>query len=850
MTDADTLLKAVQSYEHKQERGKLKIFLGMAPGVGKTYAMLEAARKKLQEGMSVLVGVVETHARSETAALLEGLEILPRHTLTYREKMFQEFDIDTALRLKPTLILVDELAHTNIPGSRNEKRWQDVLELLDAHIDVYTTLNIQHVESFKDSVQSIVNIKIHETIPDLILERASRIELVDLTPQELLERLHEGKVYTGEMPKVAIDHFFQEDHLTALRELSLRLTADVVDKELHEMFITLQKKKGWTSREKLLVPIDETPQAQKLIRLVSRRAFTLHAPWIALYVDTERPLSTESHAQLTDNLSLARQLGAEVITTKDTSLGAAIQRLSDLREVTEILIAKSPQRALLNQLHRLNVKISILPLVVPPPSKPKTQRALRPYLKDLGWVGTLSLICGYIATQIGYKIADFLFLIIIFSAARFFEKGPLLLATLLCTLVWYFFFIPPYGTLYMGSLEDISVLLLFFLVAFLTGMQIRRTKAREKVLINRELSTQAIYEIVRGIATAPSTSALFENFKNKIISLLKGSCEIAIGQEKLHFNQGFDEKEKAIANWVFLNGKEAGSTTPTLSSARYLHIPLKGFKQTVGVLSYCPHAQALSAEENNFLYTAAQQLAYCIERSFAEVKEREHVFLEKTDKIYNRVLHVIASELTPLLKEIKHALTHFENNPSEALEIIDEATALLNHVKDNATAMEKLSTGFIEFHKSPQDVHRLIHQCSKRVEKHLKKRKIHLELPEKLPPLPFDPSLMEILLTNLLLNAIEYSPDGSTITIEVLCQETTFTLSVADEGAGIPPELINKIFEKFYRAPGSTTTGLGLGLAIASSIASIHQGEIQVHNLLPHGASFLLLLPRLNNSSP
>ena len=342
--DPELLLKAIKSNQTKRGKGRLKIFLGMAPGVGKTYTMLEMTQKKVREGVDLVVGIINTHQRPETAKWLEGLKIIPEKIILYKGKEFKEFNLDKVLELKPQLVIIDELAHSNIPGSRNEKRWQDVLEILDAGIDVYTTLNVQHIESFKDIVEEITEIRIWESVPDLILEKASDIELVDLTPQELLERLREGKIYTGEMPEIAIANFFQEDRLTALREIALLVTAEIVDSELHEMFTTIQRKKGWKPRERLLVAIDQKLNAQQLLRTTRRRAFTLHAPWIALYIDNGKKLDDEESGILAKNLALARELGAEVITTKEFDIAKGIQRIATLRGITEIIVGKTTKK--------------------------------------------------------------------------------------------------------------------------------------------------------------------------------------------------------------------------------------------------------------------------------------------------------------------------------------------------------------------------------------------------------------------------------------------------------------------------------------------------------------------------
>src|SRR5579885_2727159 len=325
-------------------RGKLKIFLGMAAGVGKTYSMLENAHQQVEEGIDVLVGVVDTHGRKETAKLLEGLKCLPEKTVSYKGIAFKELDIDAVLKARPQLVLVDELAHTNIPGSRHIKRWQDVMEILSAGIDVYTTLNIQHLESYRDIVETIVGSKMGETVPDSILTEAAEIELVDLTPAELLQRLREGKVYTGDLGEIPPEHFFQEDRLTALREISLRLAAEKVDQTLHEMIATIRREKGWKPRERLLVVFDEHPTSGSLLRTTRRLAFSLHAPWIALYVDTGKSLNEEEIAALNKNLELARGLGAEVLIVKEADMAAGLKRVALQKSVTQIIVDRIPNK--------------------------------------------------------------------------------------------------------------------------------------------------------------------------------------------------------------------------------------------------------------------------------------------------------------------------------------------------------------------------------------------------------------------------------------------------------------------------------------------------------------------------
>ncbi len=866
--DPDALLKSIQEAENTRKKGRLKIFLGMAAGVGKTYAMLESAQKLVREGVDLQVGVINTHGRPETAKLLEGLKCLPEKSLSYKEKIFTELDLEEILKSKPQVIIIDELAHSNIPGSKHPKRWQDILEILDAGIEVYTTLNIQHLESYKDIVEEIVGIRIRETVPDLILETAADIELVDITPSELLQRLKEGKVYTGDLSTIAAQNFFQEDRLTALRELALRFTAEKVDQELHTMISAIQRGRGWQPRERLLVAINDNPYSQQLIRMARRLSFTLHAPWIAVYVDQGETLDDEESARLAKNLSLARELGAEVLTTKDMDIAHGIQRIAEQKGVTQIIIGKTVKKrfshlfkpSLLDRLTKDSSDIAIHVIRQPPVFLPKKKRALPSiafshYLHILFWVGLLSIFNTMIVPYVGYKVVGFIFLLGILFLGLFFKRGPVFFAAILSAFIWEYFFIPPLGKLFIFS-ADFIFIILFFLVAIVTGFVVNREKKRHELLIKREQSTQAIYEIVREIATAPSSTILFAAVKEKLGSILKGTCDILLRKnnsllfEEDFFN--FDEKEKAVANWVFEHGKEAGWSTSTLPSAKHLYVPLKGFKETLGVLAYRPLIEKpLLPEELNFLYTVGRQLAHYLERVFSEEQERKNKFHQQIEKIYEKVLLSISQELFRPLKTIQKALDDCKNVQKEiknatlssSFQKVERASESLLRITENASAMAKLSAGLVAFHKSTHAIHELIESCLHKTRPHLKQHQLKVNIPKNFPFFIFDFSLIEILLNNLLINAIDYSPPGTLIEIEAEVFGDTLVVSIADEGPGIPEDMMDLVFEKFYRIPGTSSPGIGLGLAIAKSIAEIHHGRIKAQNRPTGGAKFSLILP-------
>jgi two-component system, OmpR family, sensor histidine kinase KdpD len=869
--DPEALLRAIQESENRREKGRLKIFLGMAAGVGKTYAMLEAAQKKLRESVYVLAGIVNTHGRPETAKLLEHLTVIPERTISYKEIEFKELDVDEIIRLKPQLALVDELAHSNVPGSKHLKRWQDVIEILESGIDVYTTLNVQHIESYKDIVEGITGIQIRETVPDLMLEKATSIACVDITPAELLQRLKEGKVYTGDLSAVALQNFFQEDRLTALREIALRCTAEVVDLELHEMIKAIQRGKGWRPRERLLVAINHHPYSRQLIRAARRLAFTLHAPWSAIYVDDGESLDESQALMLSKNLAFARELGGEVITTQDTDIAQGIQRVAEQNNISQIIVGKSLrkkffQRSPVERLTKISsgIDVHIIRQSALFPRKKKkikkktlSKQALS-YLHIFFWIVALSFFNALIVPYVGYRVVGSIFLLSILLLSLFFRRGPIFLAALFFALIWDFYFIPPAESFKITSSEDVGFIVLFFLAAAITGVLTNRARKRQELLHKKEQSTQAIYEIVREISAAPTSADLFRAVKGKLGTILQGACEIVV--QKMDGALDFegcsslleDEKEKAVANWVFENGKEAGWSTCTLPSVKNLYIPLKGFKEIVGVLAFRPTVdKPLLPEESNFLYTVAQQLANFLERDFSEERERKNELIQQIEQIYAKVLQSISDELYRPLVVIQNAIVDFKDEKAvtenvklfTSFQNIEKTADSLMHIAENATAMAKLSGGVVTFEKSFHNVEELINGCVKKIQKSLKQHHVKINVAKSTPPVSFDFSLMTILVHHLLTNAIEYSPPHTTIEVEAEVFDGTFVLSVSDEGKGIPEDMMELVFEKFYRLRGTASTGLGLGLAIVKSIAEMHNGYIKVQNRPVGGTKFSLILP-------
>lgn len=868
--DPEKILNAIKREENQSNKGCLKIFIGMAAGIGKTYAMLEEAKKLQHGGVDVVVGIVDTHGRNETALLLQGLKIIPEKILNYKGIECKELDLDAIIQLHPQLVLVDELAHSNISGLRHTKRWQDVLEILDNGIDVYTTLNVQHIESLNDIVQRIADVSVKETVPDLIIERATSIQLVDLTPDELLLRLKEGKVYLGDQSQIASLHFFQKDRLAALREIVLRYVAEKVDHDLRNSLPTSEHVIDWKPREKFLVAISHSPHSQRLIRTTRRLASNIDAPWIAVYVNNGQSIGKKESNQLTQNLQLARDLGAEVATINDPNIAEGIKRIARQKGITQIILGRTPKKlsssifgrpSLLDKLftectdidvhvirqNGLTAKYHDKFFSFPVPEH------TTPYFLVFFYVCLLTGINWFLLPLIGYKIIGVIFLIGILSLSFFFKKGPIFFASLLYAFAWDFFFIPPIGQFNIASNEDLALLALYVLTAIATGILVDKARLQKEMLAKNEASARELYDIGQQIAIASSPQAAFKSVKDLLKKTFNGEFEIL---EKL-IDNGLaldkpvallvDDNEKNVILWVFENGKEAGWSTSTFPSSKNLYLPLKGFHEVVGILIFNPKInRTLPPEERTFLYNVCNQLANYLERSFSEERIKQHEQLQQTDHIHKMILDRLSHEFEIPLETTKNAIDEWKNkNPESSKEVdeVEKSFTIFHKILSNISAMAQLSEGMIPINKSEQNVKELIEECCDTIKMSQNGHKIKIDIQENLPLLAFDFYLIHMLLYNLIMNAMEYSPPLSTIEVEAKKSDSFLILSVADEGNGIPEDQLDIIFEKFYRLPEATSPGMGLGLAIAKTIAEAHHGYLKAENLSPRGAKFSLFLP-------
>lgn len=873
--DPDLLLKSMHTEE--PGRGRLRLFFGMSAGVGKTYAMLRAAHQRLQEGVNVVVGVVETHGRRETAALLENLPVIPRRKISYRGTTLDEMDLDEILRRRPELVIVDELAHTNAPGSRHPKRYQDVLELLEAGIDVYSAVNVQHLESRKDSVESITGIQIRETVPDSILERAQQIELVDIAPSELLKRLAEGKVYLGDKAAHAAQNFFKEDRLTALREIALRLTAERVDKDLQRFGETRGVTVPWQTNERLMVAVSHSPFSEKLIRATRRLAYNLEAPWIAVHVDDGSDLSNYDQAQLAKNVALARQLKAEVITTTDTDVSQALRRLARQKNVTQIVVGRPTRRpwrdwllgTVLDRLAREANEVDLHVIgqetirregLAEVWHKLRFATGVTAYWNAFWFLFLLAFISGYFESWIGYRSVGFIFLFGVLATGLVTTAGPTLFVAVLGALSWNFFFIPPKMTFTITEPEDLIMVLSYFVVASITGYLTSRLKRHERVLREREDRTNALYEISQDIAGSRDKTEFLTKIVDRVGRLLDGECGILLrgtdGKLRAgggtYYSPSLSEKEQAVAVWAFESGKAAGWSTDTLAEARALYLPLKTPSGIVGVFVYrSRQGRQLSLEQQNLLESIAQQLSVSLERHFYETRVRAAERLEESERLHQTLLSSISHEMRTPLTTVLGVATALEEkaaaeNPDYVRTLAAElhrAGDRLNRVIENLLDMTRLNSGVLSLKLEWQDVRDLVGVTIQRLGPNLLGRKIETLLPENLPLVKMDFRLMEHALANLLLNAAIYTPPAVKVRLIAEMSLKSLILIVEDEGPGLPAQDLERVFDKFYRVPGSPAGGTGLGLSIVRSIVEAHKGTVRAENRAGGGARFVIELP-------
>ena len=877
--DPDELLARVKEAETRQGRGKLKIFFGAAAGVGKTYAMLEAAREQRAQGVDVVVGWVETHGRVETEALLGDLAILPRRPVEYRGARLQELDLDAALARRPALILIDELAHTNAPGSRHAKRWQDVLELLDAGINVYSAMNVQHVDSLNDVVAKITGVVVRETVPDSIFEHTDEVELIDLPPDDLLQRLRDGKIYIPEQAREAIENFFRKGNLIALRELALRVTAQHVDAEMRHYMRDHAIRQTWPVRERLLVCIGPSPSSIRLVRAAKRMAEGLGAEWIVAYVETASQvrLPQEARDRVAQTMRLAEQLGAETHTLTGQRMSDEILDFARSRNVSKIVVGK-PERPLWKRIAMGSIVDTLVQgsgeidvYVIsgdrddsrPAPPRPwQAQTDWPPYAYALVTVAICTGIAWAMFPYFAFPNLIMVYLLGVIVVATRYGRGPSLLASLLSVGAFDFFFVPPYFTFAVSDTQYFITFSVMLIVAVVISGLAARIQAQAESARERERRMAALYAMSRELASTRGVQGLLavairhitEVFRARVAVLLPDADGrlgdgVAVGVEFT-----MESTEVAVSQWVYEHGQVAGQGTDTLPGAAGLYVPLLGSRGTVGVLGLRPNdPRSLQAPEQlHQLETFASQTALAIERArLAEETERAQVRAE-TERLRNSLLSSVSHDLrTPLASITGAASTLIDNeerlDPAtrrDLLEALHEEADRLNRLVQNLLEMTRLEAGALVPHTAWHSIEEVVGAALGRFGKSLAERPVTTRIPAELPLVPMDDVLIEQVLINLIDNAIKYTPPGTPI--EVSAEEIggTVMVEVADRGPGLPPGEERLIFEKFHRTdPAPSVRGAGLGLAICEGIIQAHGGRIWAENRPGGGVALRFALP-------
>ncbi len=873
------------SAETKPRPGRLKIFLGAAPGVGKTYEMLTSAQARRREGVDVVVGVVETHARGETQALVDGLEIIARRTIGYKGHMLDEMDLDAVLARRPRLVLVDELAHTNPPESRHPKRFLDVEEILAAGIDVYTTLNIQHVESLNSIVAQITRIRVRETVPDSILDRADDIEAIDLAPDDLIQRLNEGKVYLPKQAERALKNFFSAGNLTALRELTLRRTAQRVDEQLLTHMQANAIRGPWAAGERILVCVSEDPRANALVRYAARVAHRLHGAWTAIHVETGRSLSLgeAQRDRIAETLRLAEQLGAETITIPSGGRRMADDIVAYAREYnfTQIILGKSKRSRWFELINGSvvgdlvtragNISVHVIAGDALADSgengektnAPAERIELSPYAASLAMVTFALGFAKLIEPWFGINNVDLVFLTSIVGVAVTFGLYPSLLAVIAATLAYNFFFLPPLYTFTIADPTNVAALFFFTLVAILVSNLAARTRAQAKVAQARARITEALYTFARKLAGCLATDDVLWATAYQMASMLGVRVVLLLPDNgMLALKAGYPPEDDleaadlAAAQWAWSNNRPAGRGADTLPGARRLFLPMRTGRGPVGVVgldSDKPGA-LVTPEQRRLLDALMDQGALAIERvGLAEDVDRAKLLVE-TDRLRSSLLTSISHDLkTPLasilgaatmLRDLEAALDAAGKN--ELVGTIIEESERLNRFIANLLDMTRLESGAVMPNLALEDIGELVGAALRRAGKILGRHEIETRLAAAAPLLSLDAVLFEQVLFNLLDNAAKHAPDGTTISIQSWRDGRWISLQVLDEGDGIPADDVERIFEKFYRAQKGDTVraGTGLGLAISRGFVESMGGTIVAGNRSDrHGAVFTLRLP-------
>ncbi len=875
---------ALLAQSGRESRGKLKVFLGAAPGVGKTYEMLSQGRQRRLEGMDVVIGVVETHSRVETDRLTKGFEIIPKKRHAYKGRVLAEMDLDAILQRRPKLVLVDELAHSNTPGSRHPKRYLDVQEILDAGIDVYTTLNVQHLESLNDVVAKITRIRVRETIPDSVFDRADDVEIVDLTPEDLLQRLKEGKVYVPEQAERAVRHYFMPGNLTALRELALRRTAQRVDEQMVNYMRAHAIQGPWEASERVLVSVSARPGAAALVRYGRRLADRLRASWSAIYVETSasQRYSEAERDRVAEALRVAERLGGQAVTIPASSVADGVVDYAHSNNFTHIVVARSSRSRWLellrpspaHEISRIAGDLSVH--VVPEERSPKDRAekasegaqqthglSAEAYLGSTGMVA-VALVIGLVLQQsLGISNIALVFLTAVLVSAITYGLWPSLFACFVSVLAYNFFFLPPLYTFTISDRENVVALFFFALVAVIASNLTARVRDQVVTARDRANVTEDLYLFSRKLAGVIALDDLLWATVYQIAAMLKVRVVLLLPEgDGLSVRAGYppedflDEADLAAARWAWEHSRAAGRGADTLPGARRLFLPMRTGRGSIGIIGLDKDKSGpiLSPDQRRLLDALSDQAALAIERvTLVQDIDRAKLTAE-TERLRSALLTSLSHDLRTPLSSILGSATSLrayrdsldKSAQDELIATIQEESERLNRFINNLLDMTRLESGAIVPHAEPTDLADVVGSALRRASVVLALHKVTIELDPELPMPRLDAVLLEQVMFNLLDNAAKYSPAHSEVRVGARVVDSLVQIDVSDEGDGIPPADLERIFDKFYRvhATDRRRAGTGLGLAICRGFMEAMGGTITAHNRSDRsGAVFVVSIP-------
>ncbi len=882
--DPDRLLAQIQEADAGSRRGRLKIFVGANAGVGKTYAMLSAARAARNEGVDVVIGVIETHGRKDTAALVADLESLPLKEMRQQDRVVREFDLDAALTRRPALLLVDELAHNNAPGSRHTKRWQDVEELLQAGIDVHTTLNIQHIESLNDVVGGITGVRVWETVPDRVFDEADAISLVDLPPDELLKRLADGKVYLPEQAERAARNFFRKGNLIALRELALRRTADHVDADVKDYREAKSIDRVWPTRDALLACVSPREGGERVVRATARLADSLDAPWHAVYVETPalQRLPEAERTRILGVLKLAQDLGARTATLAGERVDETLVSYAQNNNLNKIVIGREALAAvrwpwtvnLADRILRAAPELDVMQIArgegnhgrtlkaraaAGEPVTADKPRAMR-YVAAFGACLGTTLIATPLIPYFDLANIVMLFLLNVVLISTRFGRGPAIFSALTSVASFDFFFVPPRFSLAVSDLQYLMTFAIMLAVALITAHLTAGLRYQAQVAGHRERRAGALFEMARALSGALTQEQVVQMADAHIEETFRARVAIILldREDRLDFSPGADRTrpsrvDEATVQWVFDHAQPAGLGTDTLAGSNVLYLPLAAPMRTRGVLAIeTENPRWLRVpEQRRQLDTFASLIAIALERVHYVEVAREAILKMESERLRNSVLAALSHDLrTPLTSLIGMAESLTRSEPKLQPAQHDWAASILSESRrlsqlvDNLLDMARLESGDVKLNADWQPLEEVVGSALRASSAALQGRRVATNLPADLPLVRIDAVLIERLLCNLLENAAKYTPPEAHIGLSAAVVNGRVEVSVSDDGPGFPPAFAQRLFDKFTRASAeSAVPGVGLGLAICRAVAEAHGGSMRAENLHPHGARFVFTLP-------